>query len=131
MATQRELDHQYRMAKWQSFTVLGKSLLRLLTIATIGGSVFFCIRELAGRETLADIRFQAIADLKANRWFSITASWILTFLSGGWAFGERLLRKKTIERTAAESSKLQGLIDPSRHSSRLTTRGETDPEDVI
>jgi len=129
MATSKELDHQYRMAKLQSWTSISRAIIRLLMIGAVATAIVFCFRALAGQVTFADIRFRAIANLKANRFFGLIVSWLLTGFTGSWALGERWLRKRHIKRVASESSELQALIDPKRRSSNLNFDGNSRPED--
>ena len=119
------------MAKMATLTTFVKSFFRFMAIAVIALAVWLCLRELAGRQTFADIRFAVLSDLKANRGFGLTTSWLLTLCTGAWGYGERRLRKQHIERTSSEGSKLQRMLDNNRRSSRLTKKGETGPEDVI
>lgn len=129
MPTQRELDHQYRMARLASFTSVGRAVIRLLMICAAGTTLVFLVRAIAGKQTFADLRFRGIAELYANRWAALILSWILTTGSTGWAIGERALRKRNIRRVASESSLLQKMVDPNRRSSHLMTDGSTRPED--
>jgi hypothetical protein len=116
MATSKELDHQYRMAKLQSVTSIARAIVRLLAIGVFAAAIVLCLRALAGHVTFADIRFKEVADLKANRYLGLIASWFLTAFSTSWAFTERRLRKRNIRRVASENSELQTLIDPKRRS---------------
>lgn len=91
--------------------------------------IYFCVRTLSGKQTSADLRFQAIADLKANRWFGLILPWGAATLTTAWGAGERALRKRHIKRISSESSEMQKQFDPGRRSSRLSKKGETSPED--
>jgi hypothetical protein len=130
MATARELDHEFRMRKWQFFSVAWASLVRLFCVVIVCACFYFSVREVAGKQTFADIRFKAIADLKANRWFGLATPWGLACATTAWGAGERYLRKRHIKRVSSESSELQSKIDPKRRSSNLTKRGESSPEDI-
>jgi hypothetical protein len=129
MATSRDLDHQYRMAKLASLTSIGRAALRFLMIGAVCLCLVFLARALAGKVTFADIRFKLIAELRTNRWTALIFSWLLTGTSAAWAVGERTLRKRHIKRVASESSELQKMIDRKRRSSHLMSDGTTRPED--
>jgi hypothetical protein len=100
-------------------------------ICAIGVTFVFVARALAGRQTFADLRFKAIAELYTNKWTALILSWVLSTASVGWAIGERALRKRNIKRLASESSVLAGMIDRKRRSSHLMADGTTRPEDEL
>ncbi len=125
----KELDHEFRMRLVQAVSLGWQALMRFLCVLVVCACAYFSVRELAGRQTVADMNFKAIADLKANRWFGLLLPWGLFLGAGTWATGERFLRKRHIKRVSSESSKMQKLIDAGRRSSHLSERGETSPED--
>jgi hypothetical protein len=86
---------------------------------------------LAGKQTFADIRFNALTDFGNNLWLWLGCfvSWLLTFMAIVWAFLERYLRKRHITRVSTEHSELQKMIDPNRRSSHLMENGDTRPGD--
>ena len=126
----KELDHEFRMRVLQVISTGWRSLLLFLAVVSVCLALYYSVRELAGRQTLADLSFKAIADLKANRYFAVILPWILSALTGGWALGERSLRKQHIRRVSSESSEMQKKINPGRRSSNLMLDGETRPEDI-
>lgn len=130
MASNRELDHQYRMRRLQLILQVWNGLVGLLAVTIICASVYLSIRELAGRATFADLRFRVLADLKANRWLALCVPWGVATVATGWGIGERYLRKKHIKRVSSEASEMQKKIDPGRRSSSLSRKGETSPEDI-
>jgi len=103
--------------------------MRFGCVVVFCGCLYYSVRELAGRQTLADISFKAIADLKANKWFGLVLPWGLASASTALAVGQTWLRKRHIKRISSESSEMQKLIDAGRRSSQLSKRGETSPED--
>jgi hypothetical protein len=129
MPTRKELDHQYRMRRLQVISVGWERLMQFLCVLTPCVCILYGIRELAGRQTLADISFKVVADLKANRWMAVTVPWGVASVASVWGAGERYLRKRHIKRVSSEGSEMQKLLDPRRRSSNLSKEGETSPED--
>jgi hypothetical protein len=129
MSTQRELDHQYRMTKLVSYTSIWRAALRFLMVLAVCVAFIFIARALAGKQTLAGLRFKIIAEVYANKWTALILSWVLTATTTGWAIGERKLRKSHIKRVSSEQSGLQKMIDRKRRSSHLMNDGSTRPED--
>jgi hypothetical protein len=130
MPSQRELDHEFRLRRLQVFQTLSLAALKAIYIVGPFVMLWLSIRDLAGRQTSADVVFKALADIKLNRALARVAPWGTTTLATGWAIAERQLRKRHIQRTSSENSKMQSHFDLSRRSSRLTTEGNTSPEDV-
>lgn len=130
MATSRELEHAYKIRQLQVVSSMWRGFITLGCVVAVCGCIVLCVRQLAGKQTAADIGFKAVADLKANRWIALGLSWLLTGGTTGWAVLERRLRKRHIRRVSSESSELQAIIDPKRRSSNLSIRGETSPGDV-
>jgi hypothetical protein len=130
MATQRELDHQFRMQRLRVISIGFEQVGRVLCFLIFCTCVYLCARELAGRQTLADIRFKAIADFKANKWMGLFVPWGTATVATGWASAERYLRKRHIRRVSSETSEMQKSIDRDRRSSKLSKKGETQREDL-
>jgi hypothetical protein len=126
----RELDHEFRMRLVQAISTGWQGLMRLGCVIVFCLCAYYAVRELAGKQTLADVNFKAIADLKANRWFGLVLPWVLCGAFGIWGTGERLLRKQHIKRVSSESSEMQKFIDPGRRSSLLSKKGDTNKEDI-
>jgi hypothetical protein len=125
----RELDHQYRMRIVQAVSVGWLALTRLLCVAVFCWFAYLSVRELAGRQTLADVRFRLLADLKASKYFGLILPWGLAAMATSYGLGQRHLRKRHIKRVSSEHSKIQEKLDPGRRSSHLSKKGETSPED--
>jgi hypothetical protein len=130
MPGKRELDHAYRLRKLQIVQNLGIGLFRTASWVLPFFFLWLGLRELAGRQTSADIAFKAIADLRINRYLAQLLPWGTTTLATGWALGERWLRKRYVKRSASEFGAMHRKFDPSRRSSSLTTGGDTSPEDL-
>lgn len=85
----------------------------------------------AGTTTIANLS----ASLKVETIFETITTWtwplLIVFGAGGIAYGRReaKLKKDAIERLHPYQEKYEKLVDPNRTSSRLTSRGETHPED--
>jgi hypothetical protein len=130
MATQRELDHQFRMQRLRVISIGFEWFGRVVCVLGVCACVYLCARELAGRQTLADIRFKMIADFKANKWMGLLVPWGAATVATGWASTERYLRKRHIRRVSSEASEMQKAIDSGRRSSKLSKKGETQREDL-
>lgn len=128
--SQRELDHQYRMRKVQLYQYGIKIGGVVCCSVVVFGSLYLISRQLAGRQTLVDMAFKVIADLKANKPFALIISWILALFSTGWALTERNLRKRYIKKFHPLKQKYQLGLDSKRASSHLTEIGATNPEDI-
>ena len=129
LADRKELDHQYRMRRVQLLSVGWEQLMRVLSVLIPCLFLYFSIRELAGRQTFADIKFRLMADLKANKWMGFVVPWGVATVATGWGIGERYLRKRHIRRVSSEQSEMQRALDSGRRSSNLSKSGETNPED--
>jgi len=109
--------------RWESFC-------SFLRYAVPSMFLYLSIHTLAGRHTWADFRFNALADLQANRWAAIGISWLLTGGTSIWAGTATYLLKKHIRRGSSERSEMQKNLDPGRQSSGLSIEGGTSPEDL-
>lgn len=125
----RERDHQFRMRVVQAVSIGWRQLLTFLSVTIVCVTVYFSIRELAGRRTFADLEFRAIADFKANHYLGVYLPWGLVGAAVTWAKLERILRRRHVERISSEQSETHKLIDPGRRSSGLSKKGQTSPED--
>ena len=91
--------------------------------------VFRSVEVLAGETTVAD--FGVGVRLFASVRVSQLVAWALAGMSVAYGLGQRTLRRKTIERLQGRITVLEAQIDPGRTSSRLSSGGETRPEDEI
>jgi hypothetical protein len=86
-----------------------------------------CIIALSGEVTTSDIVIQFLTDFKIN-------GALACVLGGGsvaYGFSQNKLRKDTVKRIQNRNQQLEKRIDKKRSSSRLTSTGETRPEDMI
>src|ERR1035437_8344834 len=121
----KDLDHAFRMRVVQAISLGWQATLRFGRIALVCACIYFCVRELAGRPTWADVEFKVIADLKAYKYFGLILPWSVAAITTGWAGGERYLRKKHIKRVSSEASEMQKFIATGRRSSQLSKKAET------
>ncbi|MDB4915624.1 MAG: hypothetical protein JWM95_3268 [Gemmatimonadetes bacterium] len=85
------------------------------------------VTVLAGETTTADIGIKILSDLKVSE----AAAWI--FGAGGMTYGarQRSFRLKANQVLGSRVSELETDIDRRRSSSKLTTRGLTNPSDAL
>lgn len=107
-----------------------QALLRFACWGVIGWTFYRSSRVLAGKITLADIRFSELAELDLTKHMGLSLPWGFLVLALAWGYGERRLRKRHIKRVSSETSRLQRLLDPGRRSSHLSIQGETSPKDL-
>lgn len=92
---------------------------------------FWCTKEgwiaAAGTTTIADLN----AAIKFETISSWTSPLLIVFGIGGIIYGrcQARLRRDTVQRLHPYQEKYEQLVDSTRTSSRLTSRGETRPED--
>lgn len=103
------------------------SLLRTTIIGcAVVGVVYLLppvIEPLAGKNTLLALSVAVLGDIK----FAVSIG--LTGCATAWAVVERTLRHRKVEYLQGRIRDLETGIDPERTSSRLTTKGKTNPED--
>ncbi len=89
--------------------------------------IYLTVEALAGQVTLAQIGISFLGNL------TLSQSLAYIFGTGGviYGYGEHKLRQRTIRRLGPKRKELEVSIDPRRTSSRLTEKGETNPEDEI
>ncbi len=85
------------------------------------------IRALAGSSTFADISVDFLTEINV----SVALAWSVGVFGGVYGYKQRHLRRNTVERLQGRIRELEAMIDPQRSSSKLTTRGDTRPEDRI
>jgi hypothetical protein len=102
------------------------------TLLLVGGAVGIAwigrlmVSDLAGKSTDANI----IVDLLGKLEVSITLAWLAC--AGGVFYGisQNRLRKRAVVKLHQRIETLELLIDPTRTSSQLTERGDTNPRDT-
>lgn len=133
---QRELDANERICKYQADSqVVGRSITKGLSCLTYIGIAFaICyfayksIVDLSGKTTYADIKVNFLSRFDNSNiipYIIIGALFLAVIILLIWAFVERNLRKKSIQRLTKRTRKLETQINPNRTSSNLTDRGET------
>lgn len=81
------------------------------------------IVPLAGKDTLVALNVAILGDIK----FVVSIG--LTGAAGVWAIVERSLRHRKVEYLQSRIKELETTIDKNRTSSKLTTKGKTNPRD--
>ncbi len=77
----------------------------------------------AGKDTLLGLNVAVFGDFK----FAVSVA--LTGAAAVWASVERILRHRKVEYLQARIRQLEEERDPNRTSSKLTTKGKTNPAD--
>jgi hypothetical protein len=85
------------------------------------------IASLSGNDTIANVAVTFVTDLKINQWLC----YLIATVCGGWAFGERRLRRKRTTALHRRNKELEKLINKNRTSSSLPPDGGTRKEDQI
>lgn len=83
------------------------------------------IDALAGKETVAAFLVSVLKDGGTSK----TLAWVWALAASAWAFIEKRLRKRHIERFGTQIPNLERRIDPKRTSSHLLPDGDTNPDD--
>ena len=93
--------------------------------------IYKMFEVLAGKSTFANIIVAIMADYKNEEWKSWALLLMFIFALGCLIYGlnQRRLRKREIEKNSAYRAELEKLLNPKRESSKLTTRGNTNPKD--
>lgn len=108
---------------------IGKSVRVLLVCVSAVCIVYLlahAIESLAGKQTDASILVNLLGKLE----ISVLLSWAVGGAGLMYGRSQNRLRKRTIERLHGRIKDLESEIDPGRTSSKLTPRGETNPEDA-
>lgn len=120
-----EADLQHKLKLLDVVDSLGSKVIRW------GSSIFIiylfssALKELAGKETYADVFIAVLGNLTFERGACYVAG------GAGVVYGllERKLRRDKTEKLANRIQGLEKSFDPKRSSSKLTPRGMTRPED--
>jgi hypothetical protein len=107
---------------------IGKSVRVLLICAAIIAVAYLlghAIESLAGKETDANIFVNLLGKLE----ISVILSWVVGGAGVAYGRSQMKLRKTTVQRLHGRIKSLEIEIDPARQSSKLTPRGDTNPED--
>ena len=115
-----------------SITKILTTTIKFGCFVLIASYVRDCVVSFAGESTIGQFEFNTnlIANLTSNNSFVALAG--LIFGSSGITYGiaQRYLKRKTVSHLSRRKEKLEKLIDSGRHSSRLTKKGTTRPEDL-
>jgi hypothetical protein len=86
---------------------------------------YLSVEALSGFKTESNIAIKLITDIKLNQWLAYVIG------VGGFVYGgsQNRLKKTTVERLQARIQAFEKQIDPKRSTSKLTSKGETHPED--
>ena len=82
---------------------------------------YLCIKELAGKTTMAEIFLQFIG----KAYVSQCVMGLFGTCGIAYGIGQRNLRRKTVRRLEGRLSNLEAGIDPGRSSSHLDSEGRT------
>jgi hypothetical protein len=96
-------------------------------LAGIAYFLYLCVDAVAGRETTAKLVVAVISDFKLH----IALPWFLTAVAVILGLLQRHLKNGTVDRLGRRIKELEERLDPGRTSSRLTSRGGTNPEDRL
>lgn len=120
-----EKDFRQRNRRALATVSIAKTLIKYGTLAFLGFCFWQVAYVLAGKTTLADIGINFLGS------FTISNSVALLFGGGGviYALRERRYRIKELQKYSKRVILLEQMIDPSRTSSNLTPKGETNPMD--
>jgi len=112
----RTLEERYR---------LGRQIIRWLGILGLAWFTKDAIITFAGHSTsvLVQAGLSIFADLRFVISFALVGS------CAAWALIERTIRQKRVEQLHRRVKELETGIDPQRSSSRLTSKGKTNPKD--
>jgi hypothetical protein len=102
---------------------LARTVVRV--IGTMGVVYFLpdIVAPFAGQATAVDLKFALFGDVK------VAVSMTLAGSATVWAIAERMLRHRKVEYLQGRIRDLETRIDKNRSSSKLTTKGQTNPRD--
>ena len=103
--------------------VISSTMLALIKYGTIFWVCYLSIKELAGKQTIADIKL--MADINFDRW----VAYIFGIGGIGYGITQKNLKEKNIERLSKEKEQLELFLNPDKKSSNLTSKGNTKKED--
>jgi len=95
------------------------------TVGVVAAIYFaqFLVAPFAGKDTLLALNVALLGD------FKFVFSLGLTGAASVWAVVERGLRHRKVEYLQGRIKELETKLDPERSSSKLTTKGKTNPGD--
>ena len=111
--------------RWDSVATIVQSLFRYGAVVLPFYFMFKVAEVLAGKATLADIALKLIGSLSITS----TVGYAVGVVGTIYGLRERKLRRDKTEYLQERIQKLEKQWDPKRSTSRLTTRGTTNPLD--
>jgi hypothetical protein len=126
-----KFEYELKKQRGETINAAVVRLCKWIPITVICWFGYLSIASLAGRSTLASLGLYLVADLKVNKVLSHIA--MFAFGVGGASYGyrQKRLMQRNIERMSPALEQREKQIDPNRSSSRLTSKGQTRPEDEI
>lgn len=124
---QAELKFLRAFKNSQALVTVVVELIRWGGLVAIAYFALLSVKALAGQTTAANIGIKFLADVRVSE----ALAWIFGVVGSGYGFGERRLRRSTVERLQSRIRTLENKIDPKRSSSNLTPKGDTPKEDEI
>jgi len=112
---------------YDGWVVVLQYLIRWGAIVFIARYGYFSIAALSGEVTLAEVGISFFGKVEV----SVAVAWTFGLVGGIYGIRQRKLRKDTVERLQGRISELERIIDKGRSSSRITSRGNSRPEDMI
>ncbi len=121
-----ELKYHQRLKIIDSATALCQSTIRFGAFVVVSYFVYHAVLALAGKATFADIGVRVLGDIRISETFAWGAGATGVF----YGLRQRKLRRDKTDYLQGRIRKLETDLDPGRSSSRLTTRGTTNPRDT-
>lgn len=120
-------DRQFRLISRgiDGIFALGRTALIVGAVILLGRYARDVFIAFAGKKTAANLAFNLIVHLQADRWFA----YLVGVAGAGYGVTERRLRQRNIKRLTAHTSELEKRLYPARTSSGLTPEGKTRRED--
>lgn len=121
-----ELKYHQRIKLIDSATALCQSIIRFGAFVVVAYFIYRTVFALAGKYTFADIGLRVLGELRISETFAWGAGATGVF----YGLRQRKLRRDKTDYLQGRIRKLETDLDPGRSSSRLTTRGTTNPQDT-
>jgi hypothetical protein len=124
-------EFELKRQRGETINIAVSRLSKWVPLCFIAYMTYLSIAALAGKTTLAQFGMWLVTDLKATKAFSHIVTTLFGTVGVSYGIGERKLRRRNVERMGNRIQELEKIIDPTRSSSRLTSRGSTRREDAI
>ena len=119
---------EYRIVLAQSITKVVTTGFRYGAFAFIAWMGFRSVQAVAGQITLAEISVGVKFLMSEEK--SKIFSWAVGVAGAVYGWKQRTFRKDDVERRSQRIADLERKLDSRRSSSRLSKRGDTNPEDM-